>query len=41
MDSWVNEWDFPDRMKFGDPWPFNYMHNHVMPSYVLNLALST
>jgi len=41
LDSWVNEWKFPERMKFPDPWPFNYLHNHVMPSYVLNLALTT
>jgi hypothetical protein len=41
LDSWVNEWKFPDRMKFDPPWPFNYMHNYVMPGYILNLALST
>lgn len=41
MDSWINEWKFPDRMKLPRPWEFNYMHNHVMPSYILNLALST
>jgi len=41
LDSWVNEWRFPDRQTFKPPWPFNYLHNHVMPSYVLNLALAT
>ena len=41
MDSWINEWKFPDRMKLPRPWEFNYMHNHVMPTYILNLALST
>ncbi|HME35408.1 MAG TPA: hypothetical protein VKF84_09225 [Candidatus Sulfotelmatobacter sp.] len=41
LDSWINEWRYPDRTTFPDPWPFNYLHNHVMPSYILNLALST
>jgi len=41
LDSWINEWKFPERTKFDDPWPFNYLHNYVMPGYILNLALST
>ena len=41
LDSWVNEWRFPERQTFKSPWPFHYLHNHVMPSYVLNLALAT
>jgi hypothetical protein len=28
-------------MKLPDPWVFNYMHNWVMPMYILNLALAT
>jgi hypothetical protein len=41
LDSWMNEWRWPDRSKLPDPWPFNYLHNHCMPNYILNLALST
>jgi hypothetical protein len=41
LDSWINEWRWPDRAKLPDPWPFNYLHNHCMPNYILNLALST
>jgi hypothetical protein len=41
MDSWIKEWRYPDRMRMPDPWPFNYMHNWVMPMYILNLALAT
>ncbi len=41
LDSWTNEWDYPTRMKYPDPWPFNYLHNHCMPLYILNLALQT
>ena len=41
LDSWVNEFRYPDRMKLPDPWVFNYMHNWVMPMYILNLALAT
>lgn len=41
MDSWVNEWNFPRRTTLDAPWPFNYLHNWVMPQYILNLALTT
>jgi hypothetical protein len=41
LDSWVNEFRYPERMKLPDPWVFNYMHNWVMPMYILNLALAT
>jgi hypothetical protein len=41
LDSWVNEFRYPDRMKLPDPWVFNYMHKWVMPMYILNLALAT
>ena len=41
MDSWINEFRYPDRMRLPDPWPFNYLHNWVMPMYILNLALVT
>lgn len=41
LDSWMHEWRWPERTKLPDPWPFNYLHNHCMPSYILNLALST
>lgn len=41
LDSWVYEFRYPDRMKLPDPWVFNYMHNWVMPMYILNLALAT
>lgn len=41
MDSWINEWRYPDRARMPDPWPFNYLHNWVMPMYILNLALVT
>jgi len=41
LDSWINEFRYPDRARFPDPWGFNYMHNWVMPMYILNLALAT
>ena len=41
MDSWINEFRYADRAKLPDPWPFNYLHNWVMPMYILNLALVT
>lgn len=41
LDSWQNEWKFATRTTFRHPWPFNYLHNHCMPMYVLNLALNT
>jgi hypothetical protein len=41
MDRWQNEFRFPEKETFDAPWPFNYMHNHCMPLYVLNLALQT
>ena len=41
LDSWINEFRYPDRATFPDPWVFNYMHNWVMPGYILNLALAT
>src|SRR5262249_30387386 len=41
MPRWEHEFSYPDRETFDAPWPFNYMHNHCMPRYVLNLALQT
>ena len=41
LDSWINEWRWDERTTFKKPWPFNYLHNWVMPMYVLNLALTT
>jgi len=40
MDFWLNEWRFPDRMKFPHPGDFKDVHNQVIPSCMLNLALS-
>ena len=41
LDSWRNEWKYSSRTTFPRPWPFNYLHNHCMPLYILNLALMT
>jgi len=41
LDSWLKEFRYSERATFPDPWVFNYMHNWVMPMYILNLALAT
>ena len=41
LDRWSNEPLFPTRTTFPQPFAFNYLHNHCMPLYILNLALQT
>lgn len=41
VNSWVNEWDFTPEVRTDHTLRHNYLHNKVMPGYVLNLALST
>lgn len=36
---WENEWEYPRRETFPNPWRFNYMHNHCMPRYTLHLGI--
>ncbi len=38
---WENEWEYPNRETFPNPWRFNYMHNHCMPRYTLHLGIQT
>lgn len=45
IQRWSKEFSYPIRETFVKPdspsWPFNYLHNHCMPMYVLHLALQT
>ncbi len=41
VNSWVNEWNFTPEVRTDHTFRHNYLHNRVMPLYVLNLALST
>jgi hypothetical protein len=41
VNSWVNEWEFTPQVRTDHVLRHNYLHNRVMPFYVLNLALST
>ena len=41
MSRWSNEFAFPIRKTFRNPWEYNYLHNHCMPNYILRLALQT
>lgn len=45
IQRWTNEFMYPARQTFvtadSPSWPFNYLHNHCMPLYMLHLALQT